>query len=291
MAITTAKGPDRGSKLTLAFGLVNIPVRYKPLAEASSPISAKLNCPDHFGVKLTQGYTCSVGTADEHPIDRADIVKGYPHPDTKEMVQVDPAVIEEFAEARTGNAAIEKIVDASTIDPGFFEKTLIVWPGDGGADAFDLFASALREEGKAAVTTTVISKQTKTVIFRWSEEFDCLLAHVCSFASQLRLGDVGLVRNGTAERVPPPKAQITAAKALLATLEGEFDPAEVDDEYTPAVQDAIRQIAKSGKIAAPKAGKPVAKADDLMASLMASIDVSKKAPAKKKAAPRKKVTA
>lgn len=289
MATKAAAGPSRGFKLNLAFGLVNVPVRYKPLSESASAVSAKMTCPEH-GPELKQGYTCSVGTDHEHPIERADIVKSYPHPDTGQLVIVDPSVIEEFAESKSGNAQIERIVDVSSIDPVYFDKIQLVWPDAGGEDAFDLLTAVLRDEKKAAVTTTVMQKQTQTVVFRWSEELGCLVAHVCRFTTNIRHADVETVKAVAATRTAPPQAQVDAAKALFATLEGEFDPSAVEDTYTPAVQEAIRQVAAGQPVVVSEAKAPVAKADDLMATLMASIDSAGKTPAKKRTT-RKKATA
>ena len=289
MATKAATGPGRGYKLNLAFGLVNVPVRYKPLNETTTAVAAKMTCAEH-GPELKQGYTCSVGTDHEHAIERADIVKSYPHPDTGQLVIVDPSVIDEFAESKSGNAQIERIVDVSSIDPVYFDKVNLVWPDAGGEPAFDLLTAVLRDEKKAAVTTTVMQKQTQTVVFRWSEELGCLVAHVCRFTTNIRHGDVETVKAIAATRTAPPKEQVAAAKALFATLEGEFDPSAVEDTYTPAVQDAIRQVAAGQPVEVTAKAAPIAKADDLMATLMASIETTKK-PATKKAPARKKVAA
>lgn len=290
-------GPDRGKKLTLTFGLVSIPLRYKPLSEGSSGgVSAKMMCPEHE-LTLNQGpYVCGRGTEGEHTIERADIVKGYPHPDeAKQLVIVDPSVLEEFAEERTGDAEIDRIVDVGSIDPAYFDKVYVVWPGDGknAERSFDLLATVLRESGKAAVTTAVLSKQTRTIVFRWSEEFDCLIAHVCRFRSEIRLADVQVVGAVAAQREEPSEAELDLARQIFATLEGEFDPADVDDEWTPAVQNAIRQAA-GGKTAPKKAEtkKVVEPAGDLMATLNASLKAATaktKTPTKPRA--KKKVTA
>ena len=279
-AKAAATGPGRSSKLTLSFGLVNVPVRYKPLAETEKAVSARMMCPEH-GATLKQGYTCSVGTEHEHPMVSEEIVKGYPHPDDpSRLVQVDASVLEEFAESRTGAAQIQKIVDVDTIDPAYFDKVYLVWPDAGGAEAFDLLVSVLRAENKAAVTTTVIYKQTRTVVFRWSEELGCLLGHVCRFASQLRLGDVETVKAVAVVRQAPPKEQVAAAQALFATLEGKFDPAACEDEWAQQVQAAIRQAADGGTIETPKQATVAAPASDLVASLMASLGTAKPKAAK-----------
>ena len=185
-----------------------------------------------------------------------------------------------------------RIVDFNTIDPAFIDKTYMVWPGEGGApaeQAFDLFAKVLRDEGKAAVTTAVMSKQTRTVVFRWSSYLGCLVAHVCLFSSKIRFGDITGISAPAHERPEPVEGALDLAKQILATLEGEFDPREVDDTYTPLVQSAIRQAAGGKEVKAPTKAKS-APAGDLMAALAASVASSKDAPAPAKR-PRKKTTA
>lgn len=282
-AKTTTPAPRRSSKLTLGFGLVNVPVAMKPLNETQRSVPGKNMCPTH-GPTINQRNVCCVGTADEHVLEYAELVKGYPHPDDpKQFVEVDPSVIEEIAESGNGMAKIERIVDATTIDAAYFDKVYLCWPQEGGEAAFDLIAAVLRSEGRAAVTTTVLSKQTRMVVFRWSEEFGCLLAHVCRFGTELRQADVGLVKLGAGARTEPTTAQFDAARTLLHTLSGEFDPAEVEDTWTTMMQDAIRAAA-GGKTFTPAKAQAVDSSSDLMASLMASLEAAPKPKGRKVAA-------
>jgi DNA end-binding protein Ku len=283
---STWKRPNRSSKLTLTFGLVNVPVSMKPLCETRSPISGKMTCPEH-GPVLKQQYVCSQGNPEEHVIPRDQIVKSYPHPDDpRQMVVLDPSVVEEFMEQRSGFATIEKVIDASTIDPAYFESTTyLVWPGDGGDLGFDLLANALRNNGWAAVTTVVLTKKTRMLVFRWSDEFGCLLGHVVRFASEIRESDVQLVREGDSQRGTPPTEHLEMAQSLLGSLAGTFDPSDVEDTYTTLMAHAIRQAA-DGKTFSPEVEAPVAPAADLMAALVASI----KATGEKKTTGRKPTT-
>jgi DNA end-binding protein Ku len=247
-----------------------------------------MTCPEHH-TSVKQQWVCSPGEKHEHVIPRSEIVKGYPHPDHPDsLVVLDPSVVDEFIESRDGFAEIEKVIDASTIDPAYFEgNPYLVWPGDGGDRGFDLFVSVLRDENKAAVTTTVLSKKTRMLIFRWSEEFGCLLGHVVRFASEVRSSDVALVRAGEVERGDPDPGEVEMARTLLASLEGEFDPTDVEDTYTTMMTAAIRQAAAGQKF------EPVVTesklAGDLMDALLASIKASSGAEPRKTT--RKKVKA
>jgi DNA end-binding protein Ku len=280
---------DRSSKLTLGFGLVSIPIRYKALAADRKPISGKLICPEHKET-VSQFYKCGAETDHEHLLTRGECVSAFPHPDDKsQLVVVDPDVQKEFELSRTGAAAIEGVVDVHSIDPIYFDQTYLVdadnEPGDAGLK-FDIFAYTLRDEGKAAITTTVISKQTRMVIFRWSEELECLVAHVCRFQSWIKHGEIQGVRDRASHRDAPPKEHLEMGKQFFATLPDLFDPAEVDDEWTPMMQDAIRQAAGGKVVSSPKAKKaePAKPAEDLLAALKGSVAAAQKKPAAKPAA-------
>ena len=146
----------------------------------------------------------------------------------------------------------------------------------------------LEQEGKAAVVTTVISKQTQTLVFRWSTALGAMVAHVVHFTSRLRLGDVEVVATAQEAREVD-EATYEMAKTLLGSLEGAFRPEEVVDEFTPMLADLIRATAKGKSYTAPKEAAP-APTVDLVEALKASIAESsaKKTPARR---PRKKAAA
>lgn len=293
-------GAIRGSKkLTLAFGIVAIPIRYSPLTSSGKPISGKLHCPEHRE-KVDQFYRCGTGTDHEHLLKRGECVSAYPHPDDpSQLVIVDPAVLEEFAEERTGIAALESVVDVTTIDPIYFASSHLVDCEKENAlamAAFDTFCTVLRDGKKAAVTTTVMNKETRTVLFRWSEAVNCIVLHICEFHSRMRMGDVEMVSAMAERRTPPSDAEIAMGKQLFAALEGEFDPTEREDQWTPLMLDAIRQSANGQTVTVKKPEKeePAQAAGSLLDALKASVEAAKtgstKKPPAKKPAARKRTT-
>lgn len=286
-------GPRGGSKLIVGFGMVAVPIRYKPMAETTRPIVGHGLCAEH-GDTLGQQTVCSRGTAAEHVVENDEKLKGYEHPDTKEYVVMDDSIFAEFAEAGDGQATISRVVDVDEIDAAYFDKTYMVWADEGGGRAFDMLAGALRASGKAAVTTTVLSKRTRMLVFRWSEEFEALLAHVVQFRSRLRLDDLETAKSARSMRPEPSKEELELAKTVLATIEGSFDADDVEDEYTVAVHDAIRQAANGvTPVAKAKAAAPVTAELDLIAALKASVAAASgpKAKAKAKTKPKVKVPA
>ncbi len=279
------------NKFTLAFpgGLVNVPVALRPLAESVRPIPGKSMCPIHGAtLNVPEHMDCCRGTAHEHELAKGEVLMGYPHPDDKSRyVPVDPMVVKSLQEPRSGSAAVEKMVDVTTIDPGYLSKSFVVWPQGGGEQAFDLLAAVLREEGKAAVVTVVLSKQTQTLVLRWSEKLQVVLAHVVEFESRLRHADVAVVAAAAVQRPEPAEQMLELARQMFATVEGEFDADDVVDQITPAMNDAIRAAADGVEYVVPSEPEAApAAADDLMALMLASQQAAtkkEKAPARKPA--------
>jgi DNA end-binding protein Ku len=154
----------------------------------------------------------------------------------------------------------------------------MLWPQDGHEGGYDLLTAILRESGKVLVGTTAIGKATRAVLVRWSERTQTLLAHVCTYDERIAWTDLELVREGAKRRDAPAPEMIAIGEQLLDSLSGEFDFAEVSDEYASELDEAIA-LAASGKPAKAKPKeKAAAPAGDLMAALQASV---KAAPAKK----------
>ena len=286
--------PQRGSKITLGFGMVSILAHYKPFAETVRPVPGTGMCPKH-GPELKQRSLCSGGTPNEHYLENGEKEYGYPHPDDPDRLVVVPAEVFKELEASSANrkGEIEAVVDVDEIDPAYFDKTYLVWPQAGGEEAFDLFAAVLDAEKKAAVVSTIVSKQMQKVVLCWSDELGCVLMHAVHFTQRLRHYEAKLVRDGAKQRAKVNPKALEMAKALFGSLEGEFDAAEVEDKLTVLKNEAIRAIGK-GKVYEPKP-EPVAEApvSNIMEALTKSVaqQAAKKKPAKKKSAARKKVAA
>ena len=155
--------PQYGRKLTIGFGLVNVPVKLKPLVETRRPVPGKGMCAEH-GPNLVQVSVCSRGTEDEHVVENAEKLTGYPHPDNPEqLVVLDAEVVKAMSEASDNVGSVEKFVDAGEITSTYLDKPFLVWPDTGGEQAFDLLAALLQSDGRAAIVNVVMQKQTETL--------------------------------------------------------------------------------------------------------------------------------
>jgi len=276
--------PGRATRnLTIGFGLVSVPVSIKPIAESSRPVSGKYVCPQH-GPNVAQRYLCSEGTPQEHLLSQGEQVTAYEHPDKKgEYVVVEKDVLTSIEEEKTGNIAVTQIVDEKEIDPLFYVQAYLVWPQPGQEQRYDLFSATLREQGRAAVATIVLTKQTQTLVIRWSETTQTLVAHTCRFESQIRWADAQLVSNYASERPALSDEELELARFVMESMYGEFHPGELVDNFTPLMQDAIRSAASGVTFTAATPVVVAAPKDDLLEALKASV-VAAKGPVKKPAA-------
>jgi DNA end-binding protein Ku len=282
--------PQYGRELTIGFGLVNVPVKMKPLVETRRPVPGKGMCPEH-GPNLTQVSVCGRGTDDEHVVENVDKLTGYPHPENPEqLVVVDADVVKGLAEARDGVGQVEKFVAVDTIDSTYLDKPFLIWPQAGGEQAFDLFAALLRQDGRAAIVNAVLQKQTETLVVRWMEELGCLVAETVRYEQTIRHEDVELVARAADARDAVDERMLAAAKPLLEGLAGVFDAGEAQDTWTPLMNDAIR-AADNGETYDVPAVEAKAPVIDLMAALAASVEQAKPKKAKAKTTTRKKVAA
>src|SRR5512146_363785 len=132
--------------LTIAFGLVSIPVKLYSATEASKAISFNMLHKD-CGSRLKQQYLC---LKEEVPVAREDIVKGYEFA-KDQYVMFTPEELKAMEEAGTHMAEITEFVPLEAVDPVYFDKAYYLAPDKGGAKPYALLASALRESKRCAL--------------------------------------------------------------------------------------------------------------------------------------------
>lgn len=262
--------PRASGSLTLAFGLVNVGVKYMPIVDPKGGrLSGKYVDPDTLG-PLTQQYVNDKGEAVEK-------VTAYPYDDR--MVVLSSSDLQALKSERDGRLELKAFVDPSGVDPLYFEKTHLLWPDKGNETSYDVVCAALAASGKYLVGTAVMDKSTKVIVVRYAG--DCLLAHVCAYDSNVRDYERGMVSRTHLSRPAPDSSLVNMAGELFATLDEEFDFASVTDEYDERMRAAVAAAAKGKPMPKAKEVKsaPVA---DLMEALKASVAAAKEETAKPK---------
>src|SRR5437870_7232255 len=134
------------ASLTVAFGMVSIPVKLYSATQPIAGVSFNLLHRD-CGSRLKQQYVC---IREGVVVERSDMVKGYEF-SKDQYVTFTPEELKELEEKGTQTIEISEFVPAESIDPVYYDKAYFLGPDKGGAKPYALLAESMRQTGKTAV--------------------------------------------------------------------------------------------------------------------------------------------
>ena len=253
--------------LTIAFGLVSIPVKMFSATEASKAISFNMLHKD-CGSRLKQQYVC---LKDNEVVERDDIVKGYEFA-KDQYVAFTPEEIKALEEVGTHAVEISEFVPIESIDPVYYDKTYYLAPDKGASKPYALLTEALKETKRCAIGRWASKGKAYIVMLRPTDGI--LAMQQLRFATEVR----------AAREVEVPKtevkpAELKLARQLIDQQQADlFDPTMYVDEVRGRVEAAIQKKVEGQEISVSEA--PVesrGKVLDLMEALRASLEMSEAA--------------
>jgi DNA end-binding protein Ku len=179
-------------------------------------------------------------------------------------------------------------VEATEIDPVYFEKSYFLEPTDIGAKPFSLLMKALDETKRVALARVTIRTRERLATLRTYE--DGMVLETMFWPDEIRSTGALDLPEGAETKVRPKELEM--ARSLIESLAEKFRPESYTDAYRDALEQLIARKMK-GETRNVKRRKPEPKVIDLMAALQASVDQAKKGgkkatpgrkPAKKRAA-------
>ncbi len=223
------------------------------------------------------------------PIDREDIIKGY-ELSKGSYVLLEDEEIEAVKVESKRTLDLVQFVDASEIDPLYYEKPYYVAPKDELAEeAFVVLREALRKAGKIGLGQLSVRGQEKLVALKPCGKG--LLLETLRYADEVRKGQAFF---SDIEDTKPDKELLELATTLIDNKTAPFDASEFEDRYVEALRKLIDKKAKSKSdklvledVDEPEGGKS-GNVIDLMAALKKSVGGDKGSPAKKAPARKKK---
>jgi DNA end-binding protein Ku len=132
-------------KGSIAFGLVNIPVRLYAATESQSLTSHMLQKKDLSRIKFQR---IAESTGKEVPAE--DIVKGFEIEKNQYVILADEELRDVAPERSTG-IEIQEFVNEDEIPSLYFEKPYYLEPDKGAGKAFALLREALTKIGKVGI--------------------------------------------------------------------------------------------------------------------------------------------
>ena len=254
---------------SIAFGLVHIPVEVHGAEEPDELSLTMLDKRDFSPV----GYE-RINKKTGEKVAWGDIVRGYEYGNDEYVVLSDADLTNANVEA-THTLDIVSFVDASDIDPVYFDKPYYLTPGKGGQKAYALLRDTLSRTGKAGVAKIVL--RTRQHLAALLPKDDVLRLVLLRYEHELRSAkDLELPKGSGAKAAFSQKERDMAVK-LVEGMSEPWKPASYKDEYRDDLLALVEKKAKAGEVnalstaKAKSAPRPKAKVIDLVALLSKSL--------------------
>jgi DNA end-binding protein Ku len=241
----------------ISFGLVSFPVRLSAAARPETVHFHMLHEKDLSRVK--EVFYCA---AEDKPLDRKDIVKGYEYEKGKYVV-VSQADLEKIAPSTARIMEIVQFVKSAEVDPLFLEKSYYVAPEEEVSKPYSLLAQSMRATGFDAIAKVAMHGREHVVIIRATK--DGLVLHTMYFVDELHEAN-----KVTTNKKDFNKRELELSEKLIQTLAAPFRPHEFHDQYRENVVEMIERKRKGQKIK-PTAQSKVAPVVSIMDALKKSL--------------------
>ena len=265
---------------SISFGLVNIPVGLalatKPAARQSDISFRQLHRECMTPIK--QKRWCEVH---DREVERDEIVKGW-EVSKGEFVIVEEADLEAIMQVDDSKTiAITRFVDASEVDPVFFDRTYYLAPAREAAAQrpYVLLLRAMQESGKAGLGRFVRQGAEHLCLIR--PKGDALALETLFIAEDVNSqAEIEEAVSGSEVK----EAELGLAQQVIDSLEGEFDPTELTSEYRQNLKQMLEAKLDGQEIAKPEPVAEETPVVDLMEALKKSVEEVKDAKPKTRAA-------
>lgn len=243
---------------TISLGLVNVPIKLYTATESKTVHFHEVHVKD--GARIEHRRICP---KEDREVPYKDVVKGYELSSGKYVV-LDGDEVKAAAGDRGKVIELTEFVEASEIDPVFYEKTYFVGSGD-EKDAYRLLHEALRRSGQAGIGRFTFHDREYLVAVRALDEL--IVLHTLRYHDELV--EAKELDRPTARRKPSTR-ELKMANSLVDSLATAFDATDYEDSYREAVLDLIKRKAKGEEIDLAAQEEPE-QGDDLAAALQASL--------------------
>jgi DNA end-binding protein Ku len=248
----------------VSFGMVSIPVKLYS-ATRSEDIAFKLihaTC----GTPIQQRRWCPT---DEEEVPWNEVVRGYEYAKGKFVTLTDED-FERLPLPSKHTIEISAFVEASEIDPVFYEKSYFLAPDAKGEKPYALLFKALEEKGLTAIASITMRKREQLCAIRPH-------AGVIVLETLYYADEVELERQVDLSAVKIREKELEMAFALIELLRKPFKPEEYHDHYREALAELIEAKLEGKEVVTAPPARDT-KVIDLAEALARSVAAARKTP-------------
>jgi DNA end-binding protein Ku len=252
---------------SISFGLVNVPVG---LYSATQDHAVHFHQFEKGTSSRIRNERVNEDTGDE--VEYSDIVKGAEVGDG-EYVMLTQEELESVEPGRSRTIDISDFVDATEIDPIYFQKSYYLAPSDEtAAKAYSLLVKAMAKAERIGVATFVMRGKQYLAAIRPSD--GTLVLETMYFADEVRDSGDGIDNLPVRSRVGG--KDLDMAVRLVESLTTQWDPKAYRDTYTERVQQLVDAKKKNREIVLPETAEEAGQeVSSLLEALQASVDAAK----------------
>jgi DNA end-binding protein Ku len=247
----------------LTFGMVSMPVKLYSAARSETVSFNQLHKHDNSRVK--QVIYCQ---AEDKPIQRSEMVKGYEYEKDKYVV-IDDEDIKKVAPKTARTMEILEFVKSADVDPIYFESSYYMAPDEAGEKPYALLFEALKQTGFCALAKIAMHNREHVVFLRPSAKG--IQMHTMYYKDEIRMVDE--FRTDTSLVKP---AELAMAKSLVEALAAEFEPEKYSDAYRANLKAMIQAKIEGKQTVEPPQEAHLAPVIDIMEALKMSLENAKK---------------
>lgn len=244
---------------SIAFGLINIPIRVYPASEDHTLEFHMLHKKDLSPVRFAR-----ICKDENSEIPYTEIVKGYEY-EKGQFIVVEDADFKAASAKKTSTIDLQYFTEIEGIDPIFYEKPYFLEPEKKSGKAYRLLWEALLKSKKVAIGNFVFRNREHIGVIMALPE-GLLLIQMRYYAEIRSFEELNLPK----EKSTAPELKM--ALTLIDQLTQPFTPEKHHDTYVEELIKVIESKSKGKK--APvitKAAKPQHEARDLMHLLQESM--------------------
>lgn len=248
---------------TIAFGLVNIPVKLYSAIEETSLELDMLDKKDHSNIKYKR-----VNEETGEEVEYANIVKGYKF-DGRYIV-LEKKDFESAAAEKTKRIDIVSFVEESEIDPIYYDTTYFLGADKKDQKTYALLRDALKKSGMVGLGTYVLRNKEHLGVIKVYK--NALVLTKLHYEDEIRsLDDYDIPTRS----VKTSASEVEMAISLIKQMVSPFDISKYKDEYTGQLMEFIKRKAAGKTTTTKTKAAPVPKGiNTLMDQLKASLKTS-----------------
>jgi DNA end-binding protein Ku len=245
----------------LTFGLVSLPVKLFTAARSETLSFNQLH--KHDNSRIKQVIYCQ---AEDKPIPRDEIVKGYEYEKGKYVV-IEDEEIKKVAPKTAKVMEILEFVKAGDVDPVYLESSYYMAPDEGGEKPYALLFEALKDTRYYAVAKIAMHNREHIVVVRPGERG--MILHTMYYEDEVRRTE-----EFRTDTTAVTEREMNLAKMLVESLAAEFEPGKYHDTYRTNLRTMIDAKVEGHKVV--ETPEPhIAPVIDIMEALKKSLEARK----------------